>query len=125
MYKDYYTDTVIEHFMCPRNMGIIEDYNGEGSNGDPKCGDYLEVYIRVENNIIENIGFLVYGCVGAIATGSMTMQLIKGRTLEEALLITEEDIIEALGGLPENKKHCSNLGINALRDAIKNYNNNR
>lgn len=121
MYKDEYTDTVIEHFMHPRNMGLIYNPNGEGFNGDPNCGDYLELYIRVENNMIEDIGFLVFGCVAAIATGSITMELVKGKNLEEALRINEDDIIQALGGLPENKKHCSNLGIGALRSAIDDY----
>lgn len=116
-----FSDIVLDHFMYPRNMGIIDSPNGEGYNGDPNCGDYLEIYIRVENNLIEDISFLVFGCAGAIATGSMTMVLSKGKTLEEALNITEEDIIEALGGLPENKKHCSNLGVQALRNAIQDY----
>jgi nitrogen fixation NifU-like protein len=116
-----FSDIALDHFMCPRNMGTIDSPNGEGYNGDPSCGDYIEIFIRVENNIIEDIGFLVFGCGGAIATGSMTMVLSKGKTLEEALKITEEDIIEALGGLPENKKHCSNLGVQALRNAIQDY----
>ncbi|MBW6411203.1 iron-sulfur cluster assembly scaffold protein [Clostridium weizhouense] len=115
------SDTLIDHFNYPRNIGIIDYPNGEGFNGDPKCGDYLEIYIRVENNLIEDISFLVFGCFGAIATGSMTMELAKGKTLEEALKITEEDIIQALGGLPEDKKHCSNLGVTALKNAIKDY----
>lgn len=123
MSTDEFTDIVIDHFMCPRNMGMIDSPNGEGCNGDPSCGDYIEIYVRVENNIIEDIGFLVFGCAGAIATGSMTMALAKGKTLEQALKITEEDIIDALGGLPENKKHCSNLGVQALRNAIEDYNN--
>ena len=116
-----YSDAVMDHFMCPRNMGVINNSNGEGVNGDPGCGDYLTIYIRVENNMIEDISFLVFGCFGAIASGSMTMQLAKGKTLEEALQITEDDIIQALGGLPEDKKHCSNLGVKALRNAIDNY----
>lgn len=121
MSREDFSDIVIDHFMYPRNMGIIDYPNGEGANGDPKCGDYLEIYISVENNIIEDIGFLVYGCVGAIVTGSMTMELAKGKSLEEALSITEEDIIQALGGLPESKKHCSNLGVQALKNAIEDY----
>ncbi|MCM8710110.1 iron-sulfur cluster assembly scaffold protein [Clostridium sp. SYSU_GA19001] len=121
MFTDEYSDIVIEHFMCPRNAGVIKNFNGEGSNGDPKCGDSLNIYIRVENNLIEDISFLVYGCPASIATSSMTTVLAKGKTLDEALKITEDDIINALGGLPENKKHCSNLGVKALRNAINNY----
>ncbi len=79
----------------------------------------LDIYIKVKNNLIEDISFLVYGCPASIATSSMTTELAKGKTLEEALKITEDDIIKALGGLPENKKHCSNLGVKALRNAIE------
>ena len=121
MFTEDYSDIVIEHFMCPRNVGIINNPNGEGSNGDPQCGDYLDIYIRVENNVIEDISFLVQGCPASIATSSMATEIAKGKTLEEALKITEDDIVEALGGLPENKKHCSNLGVRALRDAIEDY----
>ncbi|HBJ1649842.1 iron-sulfur cluster assembly scaffold protein [Clostridium botulinum] len=121
MYEEEYSNLVIDHFMCPRNMGILNDSNGEGSNGDPNCGDYLNIYIRVENNIIQDISFLVFGCPASIATSSMTTELAKKKTLEEALKITEVDIIDALGGLPENKKHCSNLGVAALKNAISNY----
>ena len=116
-----YSDIVMDHFMCPRNMGVINNQNGEGSNGDPGCGDSLDIYIRVENNIIEDISFLVFGCPASIATSSMTTVIAKGKTLEEALKITEEDIIQALGGLPDHKRHCSNLGVTALRNAIKDY----
>ncbi|MBW6411212.1 iron-sulfur cluster assembly scaffold protein [Clostridium weizhouense] len=121
MFKEEYSNIVMDHFMCPRNMGLISNLNGEGTNGDPKCGDYLNIYIRVENNLIEDISFLVYGCPASIATSSMTTELAKGKTLEEALKITEDDIIDALGGLPENKKHCSNLGVMALKNAIQDY----
>lgn len=116
-----YSDIVMDHFMCPRNMGVINNPNGEGTNGDPGCGDSLDIYIRVENNIIEDISFLVFGCPASIATSSMTTELSKKKTLEEASKISEEDIIQALGGLPENKKHCSNLGVSALRMAIDDY----
>lgn len=122
MFTNDYSDIVIDHFMCPRNAGVIRDINGEGKFGDPHCGDYLEIYIRVENELIQDISFLVKGCPAAIATSSMTTELVKGKTLKEALNLTEYDIINALGGLPEEKKHCSNLGVKALRDAIENYN---
>ena len=116
-----YTDTLIEHFMCPRNVGSMNDADGEGNCGDPGCGDFLTIYIKVKDGIIDDVSFLVFGCAAAIATSSMTTELAKGRSIEEAMKITEDDIVEALGGIPENKKHCSNLGVKALRNAICNY----
>ena len=112
--------------MCPQNAHSMPDADAEGSYGDPSCGDYLTVYLKVKDNRIEEISYLVFGCCASIATSSMTSVLAKGKTLEEALNITEEDIIQALDGLPENKVHCSNLGVSALRSAIRNYlNKNR
>ena len=112
--------------MCPQNAHSMPDANAEGSYGDPSCGDYLTVYLKVKDNRIEEKRYLVFGCCASIATSSMTSVLAKGKTLEEALNITEEDIIQALDGLPENKVHCSNLGVSALRNAIANYlNKNR
>jgi nitrogen fixation NifU-like protein len=112
--------------MCPQNAHSMPDADAEGSYGDPSCGDYLTVYLKVKNNRVEEISYLVFGCCASIATSSMTSVLAKGKTLEEALNITEEDIIQALDGLPENKVHCSNLGVSALRNAIENYlNKNR
>ena len=126
MYCELFTDKVIEHFMTPRNCGTLPDANGEGSFGDPSCGDYLTVYIKVKDNRIDKVSYLVFGCCASIATSSMTSVQAKGKSLDEALNITEEDIIGALDGLPESKIHCSNLGVSALRDAIKNYlNKNR
>ncbi len=121
MYREDYTDTVIEHFMCPRNVGSMNDADGEGNCGDPGCGDSLTIYIKVKNESIEDISFLVFGCAAAIATSSMTTELAKGKAIKEALKLTDDDVIEALGGLPENKKHCSNLGIQTLRNAIDDY----
>jgi nitrogen fixation NifU-like protein len=95
--------------------------DAEGSYGDPSCGDYLTFYIKVENKRITDISYLVFGCSASIATSSMTSVIAKGKSLEEALIISEEDIIEALDGLPEHKVHCSNLGVSALRNAINNY----
>ena len=97
------------------------DSNGEGKSGDPECGDHLILYIKVKDNLIADISFLVYGCVAAIATSSMTTELVKGKTLEEALRLTDEDVASALGGLPENKLHCSLLGPTALKAAIQDY----
>ena len=112
--------------MCPQNAHSMPDADAEGDYGDPSCGDYLTVYLKVQNNRVEEISYLVFGCPASIATSSMTSVLAKGKTLEEALNITEEDIIQALDGLPENKVHCSNLGVSALRSAIENYlNKNR
>lgn len=120
-----YSNKVIEHFMTPRNVGTMVDADGEGSYGDPNCGDSLNIYIKVKDNIIEDISFLVFGCTASVATSSMTTVLAKGKTIEEALEIQEEDIVEALDGLPENKLHCSNLGVQALRSAIKDYLNKK
>ena len=107
--------------MCPQNAHSMPDTDAEGSYGDPSCGDYLTVYLKVKDGRIEEISYLVFGCCASIATSSMTSVLAKGKTLEEALNITEEDIVRALDGLPENKLHCSNLGASALRNAINNY----
>lgn len=116
-----FTDTVLDHFMCPRNAGSMVDADGEGRCGDPSCGDCLTIYLKVNENRIADISFLVFGCVAAIATSSMTTELAKGKTLEDAYKITEEDIANALGGLPEHKMHCSVLGAAALKNAIDNY----
>lgn len=121
MFCSSFSDKVIEHFMCPRNIGIMRDAQGEGTAGDPACGDSLTVYIKISDNIISDISFMVFGCVAAIATSSMTSELVKGRTLEEALKLTDTDIAEALDGLPENKMHCSVLGAAAVKNAIENY----
>ncbi|MGI6778111.1 MAG: iron-sulfur cluster assembly scaffold protein [Acetivibrionales bacterium] len=116
-----YSEKVIEHFMCPRNAYSMTDADAQGSFGDPSCGDFLTVYIKVKHNRIEEISYLVFGCCASIATSSMASVLAKGKSLDDALKITEADIVEALDGLPENKMHCSNLGVSALRNAINNY----
>ena len=116
-----YSEKVIEHFMCSQNAYSMPDADAEGSFRDPSCIDYLTVYIKVSDNCIEDISYLVLGCCASIATSSMTSVLAKGKSLNEAIKITEEDIMEALDGLPETKVHCSNLGVSALRNAIKNY----
>lgn len=126
MYCGSFSDKVMDHFMSPRNAGVIPDADAEGSSGDPECGDALTIYIKVEDEVIIDISFLVFGCVAAIASSSMTTELAKGRTLNEALKITDQEIADALDGLPENKMHCSVLGADALGNAIKNYyRNNR
>ena len=107
--------------MCPQNVGSMPDADGEGTVGDPNCGDSLTIYVRVRDEIIIDISFLVFGCTASIATSSMTTVLAKGKRLGTALEITEQDIVDSLGGLPKEKQHCSNLGVGALRKAIYNY----
>src|SRR5665648_937176 len=111
----------MEHFMCPQNVGSMPDADGEGTVGDPNCGDCLTIYVKVQDDIIIDISFLVFGCTASIATSSMTTVLAKGKSLGAALEITEQDIIDSLGGLPEGKQHCSNLGVGALRKACLLY----
>lgn len=118
-----FTDQVIDHFSTPRNVGIMEDADAKGTVGDPKCGDFLTIYIKVRENVIEDVSFLVQGCIAAIATSSMTTELAKGKTLEDALKISNQVISDALGGLPEEKMHCSVLGAAALKNAIEEYEN--
>lgn len=107
--------------MCPRNVGSMPDADGEGTCGDPECGDFLKIYIKVKDDVITDISFLVFGCVASIASSSITTELAKGKTLEEAKEVTNVDIVNALQGLPENKIHCSVLGATALKNAIENY----
>lgn len=116
-----FSDIVFEHFMNPRNLGEMEDADSIGTIGEPDCGDALTIYIKVKDNVITEISYLVYGCVAAIATSSITTEMARGKTLECAYEISEEDIINALGGLPDNKLHCSVLGPVALKKAIDQY----
>jgi len=116
-----YSEKVIEHFMSPKNAYSMPDANAQGVFGDPSCGDALIIFLKVQDNYIQEISYLVFGCCASIATSSMTSVLVKGKSLEDALKITEDDIIKALDGLPETKVHCSNLGVSALRNAIANY----
>ncbi len=116
-----YSDKVIEHFMSPHNAYSMPDAHAEGSAGDISCGDYVTFYIKVDDNRLQQISYLVFGCCASVATSSITSVLAKGKTLQEALAMKESEIVEALDGLPEHKVHCSNLGLSALRDAINNY----
>ena len=116
-----YTEIAYEHFMSPQNAYFMPDAHGEGHVGDPACGDSLSIFIKVESNKIIEISYLVFGCPASIATSSMTSVRAKGKTIEEALSIKEQDIIDALGGLPKGKEHCSNLGVSALNEAINDY----
>ena len=116
-----YSEKVLEHFKNPRNVGELENPDGEGTVGNPVCGDMMTIYIKVEDDRINDIKFKTFGCGAAIATTSMTTELAKGKTLDEALTITREQVAEALGGLPPVKMHCSNLAADALHDAVKDY----
>jgi len=116
-----YSEKVKEHFKNPRNMGELEDADAVGEVGNPVCGDIMYIYINVEDNKIIDISFQTYGCGAAIATSSMITELAKGKTLEEAMNITREDVAESLDGLPPIKMHCSNLAADGLHKAIENY----
>ena len=116
-----YSETVMEHFKNPRNVGTIENANGVGEVGNPVCGDMMTFYIQVKDNRIEDIKYETFGCGAAIAVSSMVSEMAKGKTLEEASLITNKMVAEALQGLPKQKLHCSNLGAEALRKAIEDY----
>jgi nitrogen fixation NifU-like protein len=116
-----YNEKVMEHFQNPRNVGEIKDADGIGKVGNPVCGDVMWIYIKVKDNRISDIKFKTFGCVSAIATTSMLTELAKGKTLEEAMNITRDDVAESLGGLPPIKMHCSNLAADALRAAVKDY----
>ncbi len=117
-----YTDKVMEHFTNPRNVGEIEDADGEGRVGNPTCGDIMAMYIKVSaDEKIEDIKFKTFGCGAAIATSSMVTELVKGKSLEEAEKVSNRTVAEALGGLPSQKMHCSNLAADALHRAIEDY----
>ena len=116
-----YTDKVMEHFKNPRNMGEIADADGVGTVGNPVCGDLMNISIKVKDNRLADVKFKTFGCGAAIATSSMTTELAKGKTLEEAMKITRADVAGSLGGLPPVKMHCSNLAADALHEAIKDF----
>jgi nitrogen fixation NifU-like protein len=116
-----YSEKVMDHFQNPRNVGTIEDADGIGKVGNPVCGDMMEFYIKVKDDRIENVKFKTFGCGAAIAVSSMVSEMAMGKTLEEAMSITNDDVAEELDGLPKNKLHCSNLGADALHKAIENY----
>ena len=116
-----YNEKVMQHFMNPHNVGEIENADGVGQVGNPVCGDMMTFNIKVKDNIIDDVKFKTFGCGAAIAVSSMVSDIAKGKTLEEALKITNKDVANELGGLPKNKMHCSNLGADALHAAIKDY----
>ena len=115
----------MEHFTTPKNVGKIEDHDGIGIVGNPKCGDTMEITIKVKDDKIEDIKFRTFGCASAIATSSMTTVLAKGMTIEEALKLNRNDVANELDGLPSHKMHCSNLAADALHKAIENYQENK
>ena len=116
-----YSKTVMDHFKTPRNVGVLEDADGVGELGNPLCGDMMSIYLKIQNEHIEDIKFQTFGCGAAIAVSSMLTEIAKGKSLEEAKKITNKDVAQALEGLPKNKLHCSNLGADALKLAIKDY----
>ena len=116
-----YNEKVLDHFTNPRNVGSIENADGVGEVGNPVCGDMMTFYIKVKDNKIDDVKFKTFGCGAAIAVSSMVSEMAKGKTLDEAMKITNKDVAQKLGGLPDNKMHCSNLGAEALHAAIENY----
>ena len=122
MKSTQYSEKTLEHFRNPRNVGVLEgDDVAVGRVGNPVCGDLMEMYIRVVDDRIDDITFQTFGCGSAVATSSMTTELVKGMTLDEALDVTRKDVADALDGLPPIKMHCSNLAADALHAAIKEY----
>ncbi len=116
-----YSEKVMEHFSNPRNVGEIADADGVGNVGNPKCGDVMKIFIKVEDDHLKDIKFKTFGCGAAIATSSMVTEMAKGKSLDEALDISNKTVAEALDGLPPQKMHCSNLAADALHDAIGDY----
>ncbi len=116
-----YSEKVMDHFRTPRNMGEIPDADGVGTVGNPVCGDMMNIYITVKDDVITDVKFKTFGCGAAIATSSMITELAKGKTIDEALKITRQDVADSLDGLPPVKMHCSNLAADGLHEAIKDY----
>lgn len=116
-----YSDIVIDHFSHPRNVGAIPDADGIGQAGNPVCGDLMKIYIKVKDDHIQDVKFQTFGCGAAIAASSMLTEMVVGKSLKEAMAITNDSVAEALGGLPPTKMHCSNLAADALHLAINEY----
>ena len=116
-----YTETVMDHFTHPRNVGEIPDADGVGEVGNAKCGDIMKMYLKIKDDCIEDVKFETFGCGSAIASSSMATELIKGKTIEEALAVTNKQVVDALGGLPAYKLHCSVLAEESIKAAVKNY----
>ena len=116
-----YSETVMDHFRNPRNVGVIEDADGVGEVGNAKCGDIMKIYLKIENDIVKDVKFETFGCGSAIASSSMATEMIKGKPLKEVLSLTNKAVVEALGGLPAHKLHCSVLAEEAVKAALKDY----
>ena len=116
-----FTEEVMERFRNPKNAGKLKDYNASGESGDPKCSDVIHMFIKIRRGKVDDARFRVYGCPGAISTTDVFIDMIRGKTIQEAMKITEKDISDALGGLPTSHMHCSNLPMDAFRNAIKDY----
>ncbi|MGI5885302.1 MAG: Fe-S cluster assembly scaffold protein NifU [Candidatus Spyradocola sp.] len=116
-----YSEKVMDHFTNPRNVGEIPDASGVGTVGNAKCGDIMRIYLKIENGIIEDVKFKTFGCGAAIATSSMATEMVKGKSIEEAMKLTNKAVAEALDGLPPVKMHCSLLAEQALKEALEDY----
>lgn len=116
-----YSEKVMDHFKNPRNVGVIENADGIGESGNAKCGDIMRIYLKVKDDIIEDVKFETFGCGSAIASSSMATEMIKNKPISEALALTNRAVAEALDGLPANKLHCSVLAEEAIQNAIKDY----
>ena len=116
-----YSEKVMDHFMNPRNVGTMENPDGYGKVGNPSCGDIMEIFLKIDNDIITDVKFRTFGCASAIATSSVSTEMVLGKNIHEALEITNKVVAEALGGLPATKMHCSVLAEEALKEAIEDY----
>ena len=120
-FKTFYSEKVMDHFANPRNVGELEDANGVGEIGNAKCGDIMKMYIKVDDGIISDVKFKTFGCGAAVATSSMATELIKGKSIDDALKLTNKAVVEALDGLPAVKLHCSVLAEQAIKSALADY----
>ena len=120
-----YSEKVMDHFRNPRNVGVIEDANGIGEVGNAKCGDIMKMYLKIDNEVISDVKFETFGCASAIASSSMATEMIKGKPVAEAMLLTNKAVAEALDGLPPHKMHCSVLAEEAIRSALEDYENKK
>lgn len=116
-----YSEKVMEHFLNPQNVGVIEDADGVGEVGNAKCGDIMKMYLRIDNEVISDVKFETFGCASAIASSSMATEMIKGKPVAEAMLLTNKAVAEALDGLPPHKMHCSVLAEEAIQSALEDY----
>ena len=116
-----YSEKVMDHFQHPRNVGVIEDANGVGEVGNAKCGDIMKIYLKIEDDIIKDVKFETFGCGSAIASSSMATEMIKGKSIHEAMALTNQEVVDARGGLPAHKLHCSVLAEEAVKSAIQDY----